>query len=244
MTESAKMPKIAKSYIALVIASGTTLLLFAAGSWSNANIKQFAIYLGLAALASTLKIRIPRLESTVSPNFLFLLLGMAVCQFSEVVVISLTSAIVQSLWASSKRPRLVQVAFSAAALVVSSSLAYALSHRLLIGDSPEFSVSRVILAGSLYFPLNSALVSAVISLVEGQPLRGVFGRCYQSVFPYFVGGIAFAALVSGFYSVSTAWMGALLLVPVVVFSYFYSLSRSQRSLPAAVRASSVEQHNL
>jgi hypothetical protein len=237
------MPTTAKAYIALVIASGTTLLLVAAGSWSNTNLKQFVVYLGLAALASTLKIRIPRMEGTVSPNFLFLVLGMSVCHFSEVVVISLTSAIVQSLWASSKRPRFVQVAFSSAALVVSSSFAYALSHRLLIGNSAEFSVSRVILAGSLYFPLNSALVSAVISLVEGQSLRRVFGRCYQSVFPYFVGGIAFAALVSGFYSVSTAWIGALLLVPVVVLSYVYSLSRSQQSLPATLGASSPEAHN-
>lgn len=233
------MPKNAKAYIALVIAAGTTLLLLAATSWSSSNTRQFVIYLGLAALASTLKIRIPGMEGTISPSFLFLLLGMTVCQFSEVVVISFTSAIVQSLWASTKRPRLVQVAFSSAALMVSSSLAYELSRRLLVGNGPEFSVSRVILAGSLYLPLNSALVSAVIGLVEGQQLRRVFARCYQSVFPYFVGGIAFAALISGFYSVSAAWKGALFLVPVVLLSYLYSVSRGNQPLP--VRVSSSEQ---
>src|ERR1043166_3767129 len=223
------MPKIAKAYIALIIASGTTLVLFAASSWSTTNTMQFVIYLGLAALASTLKIRIPGLESTISPSFLFLLLSMSICRFPEVAVISLTSAIMQSLWASSKRPRLVQVSFSSAALVLSSSVAYELSHRLLLGSGPEFSVSRVILAGRLYLPLNSALVSAVISLVEGQSLRRLCARCYQSVFPYFVGGIAFVALVSGFYSVSTAWKGALFLTPVVVFSYLYSLYRAQQA---------------
>jgi len=234
------MPKAAKAYIALVIAAGTALVLFAAGSWSSSNTKQFVIYLGLAALASTLKVPVPGLDSTVSPSFLFLLLGMTVCEFPQVVVISLTSAIVQSLWATAKRPRLVQVAFSSAALVVSSSLAFEFSRRLLIGNSAEFSVSRVILAGSLYFPLNSALVSAVISLVEGQALSRVFARCYETLFPYFVGGIAFAALVSGFYSVATAWKGALLIVPVVLLSYLYSVTRTRHMLTAHVGASSTD----
>ncbi|HKD50269.1 MAG TPA: hypothetical protein VKB90_05705, partial [Candidatus Acidoferrum sp.] len=90
------MSKIAKSYIALVIASGMALLLLAAGSWSSANLKQFALYLGLAALASALKVRIPGMESTVSPNFVFLLLGMVALPFSQVAVISLVAALVQS----------------------------------------------------------------------------------------------------------------------------------------------------
>src|SRR5271157_127554 len=109
-----KMPKTAKTYIALVIGSGAAVLLLAAGSWPSAGLQQFVIYLGLAALASTLKLRIPGLEGTMSPNFVFLLLGMASCRFSEVIVISLAAALVQSFWSAAKRPRLVQVAFSAA----------------------------------------------------------------------------------------------------------------------------------
>src|SRR5690348_18471266 len=118
------MPSLAKAYIALVIAAGTLLLLLAAGSWSSGNLRQFAIYLGLAAVASALKVRIPGMESTMSPNFVFLLLGMAVLPFSQVVAITLTASLVQSLWASVKRSRLVQVVFSATALILSSGLAY------------------------------------------------------------------------------------------------------------------------
>src|SRR5215831_19008937 len=58
----------AKAYITLVIVSGTLILLLAAGSWSSTNLKQFIIFLGLAALASTLKVRIPGIEGTMSPN--------------------------------------------------------------------------------------------------------------------------------------------------------------------------------
>src|SRR5215813_11679247 len=110
MSEMPTMSQKAKAYIAMVIASGMALLLLAAGSWSSSNMRQFAIYLGLAALASALKVRIPGMETTISPNFVFLLLGMVALPFSQVAIISLVAALVQSLWFVARRPRLVQVA--------------------------------------------------------------------------------------------------------------------------------------
>jgi hypothetical protein len=224
------MPSLAKAYIALVIASGMLLLMLAAGSWSSANMRQFVIFLGLAALASAMKVRIPGMESTISPNFVFLLLGMAALPFSQVAVISLMAALVQSLWASAKRPRLVQVTFSAAALVLSSSLAYKFAHLVLAGSATESAVVCVILSGSIYFPVNSGLVSMVIGLAEGQPFRQVCLRCYQWAFPYFMGGIAFAGLVSGAYAPSMLWKGALVLLPAAVLAYLYSANHPARTV--------------
>ena len=228
------MPRTAKAYIALVIASGTTVLLLAAGSWSSASLRQFAIYLGLAALASTLKIRIPGMECTISPNFVFLLLGMTVCTFSEVVVIALTAALVQSLWTRRKQPRLVQIAFSGASRILSSSIAFTISHLITTAGTAETSIARIILAASLYFPLNAALVSSVVSLVNGDPLNHVWRRCYDFVFPYFMGGAVFAGLISGAYTGSVVWKGALLLLPVVILAHLYFLSRSRREASLAM----------
>jgi len=235
------MSKIAKSYIALVIVSGVLLLMLAAGSWSPANLKQFVIYLGLAALASTLKVRIPGMESTMSPNFVFLLLGMVALPFSQVAIISLTAALVQSLWANAKRPRLVQVAFSAAALVISSSLAFKFAHLVSAQNATGLAPVSVILAGSVYFPLNSILVSAVIGLVEGQPLAKIARRCYQWVFPYFVEGIAFAALVSSAYAPSALWKGALALLPTMILAFLYFFNRSARAVTPAIPLSSSDE---
>jgi len=223
------MTKTAKAYIALIIASGGAVLLLAAASWPSAGLQQFTIYLGLVVLASALKVRIPGLEGTMSPNFVFLLLAMASCRFSEVVVISLAAALVQSFWGATKRPRLVQVAFSGATLMLSSAVAYKLSH-LLTGNAGESSVPLVLLAGSLYFPLNSALVSIVIGLVEGQRLGQVMQRCYEWVFRHFMGGILFAGLISGAYSPSAAWRGALVLLPAVFLAFFYHRHRASRTL--------------
>jgi hypothetical protein len=224
------MPKTAKTYIALIIASGGAVLLLAAAAWPSGGLQQFGIYLGLAVLASTLKVRIPGLEGTMSPNFIFLLLAMAACRFSEVVVISLAAALVQCLWAATKRPRLVQVAFSAATLVLSTAVAYKLSHLLLAMNGGESSVPFVLLAGSLYFPLNSALVSIVIGLVDGQRLGQVVQRCYEWVFRHFMGGILFAGLISSAYSPATEWRGALVLLPAVFLAFFYHRHKVSRGL--------------
>lgn len=234
------MPSQAKAYISLIVVSGTLLVLLAAGSWSPANLRQFLIYLGLAALASAFKVRVPGMEGTMSPNFVFLLLGMVALPFSQVVAVSLVAALVQSLWASAKRPRLVQVAFSAAAVVLSSSLAYKFTHLALVENGPEFPVVCVILAGSVYLAVNSAVVSMVIGLVEGQPLKPVCARCYEWVFPYFMVGIAFAGLVSGVYAPSAVWKGALVLLPTMVLTYVYFMNRSTRALPTTMPPSSSE----
>jgi hypothetical protein len=222
------LPKNAKRYIAVIVGSGLAALLLAAASWQSTNLRQFFVYLGLAALASTLKVRIPGVEGTMSPNFVFILLAIVALPFSNVVAISLAAALVQTLWASAKRVRLVQVTFSAAALVLSSSIAYAFSHFLYSANSGESAVVRVILAGSIYFPVNSALVAVVIGLAEGQSLKQVCQHCYEWEFPYFMGGIAFAGLVSGAYTPSALWKGALLLFPAAVLAYAYFLTRSRR----------------
>jgi hypothetical protein len=150
---------------------------------------------------------------------------------------------VQSLL-NAKRPRLVQVAFSAAALVVSAGVAYQASHFLLGSRAGSSPVALVILAGSLYLPLNTALVSAVIGLVDGKPLAHVGSLCYQYVFPYFMGGIVFAGLVSGAFSRTTVWRGALILLPVTVFGYLYSLSQTAPVAPAPILSAHVADEEL
>jgi hypothetical protein len=221
------LPRAAKLYVALVLASGLATLLLAAGSWSMpVNLKPCAVLLALAALASTLKIRIPGVESTLTPNFIFLLLAVNVCRFSEVVTIALVAAVIQCVWRSAKRPRLVQVAFSAAALVLSIAAAYQLSHLLLATHAWDSSIARVILAGSIYFPLNSALVAVVIGLASGQSFQQICSRGEATVFPYFMGGIIFAALATSGYGSSSSWQAAVILIPAVILAHLFFRNRS------------------
>ena len=229
------MPRNAKAYIALILCAGATILLLAARSWSSANLLLFLVFLGFAAFSSTLKVRIPGIEGTMSPNFAFLLLAMAFCSYSQVMAITLVAALVQSLWAA-KTPRLVQVTFSAAAMLVSASIAFQ-SSLFLFGPGPRNSpVAFVIFAGSLYLAFNTALVAAVIGLVEGKPLAQVARICLECVFPYFAAGILFAGMVSGAFNRSTAWASAIALFPVAALGYLYSVNRTAKVAPAAMES--------
>src|ERR1700686_775194 len=227
------MPRTAKIYISLIVSSGAVVLLIAAGSWTSASLPQFVTLLGFAGVSSTLKIRIPGLESTMSPNFIFLLLAMLCWSFSELVAIALVAALVQSLWAA-KKLHLVQVSFSAAALVLSAAVAFQSSRFLLGSNASNSPLVFAVLAGTVYLSLNTALVSAVIGLAERRPLLQVTRICYECVFPYFMGGI-----FSGAFSPSSAWQGATVLFPVAVLGYLYSLSRTPTIVPAQFQSANL-----
>jgi hypothetical protein len=237
------MPRTAKVYIALILVSGAAVLLVAAGSWFLVSLPQFLTLLGFAAVASTLKLRIPGVEGTMSPNFVFLLLATLVCSFSQVMVIALASALVQSLWAA-KRPRLVQVSFSAAALVLSAAVAREASYLLFGPDATHSPAAFVILSGSLYLSFNTASVSTAIGLADGKPLVQVGRACCECVFPYFMSGIVFAGLVSSSFPRPPVWNAAVVLFLIVLLGYLYSKNRARTVASAPIQLAFKEDEEL
>jgi len=59
----------AKAFIGLVIVLGTAVLLYGAIHQSSKNIAEFICYLGIAILASRLKVNLPGITGTMSVNF-------------------------------------------------------------------------------------------------------------------------------------------------------------------------------
>jgi hypothetical protein len=222
------MSRVAKSYIAVVLVAGTGILLLAARWWSSESLTPFAALLGFTLLASTLKVRIPGMTSTISPNFAFLLIAMAFFSFSQAIVAAAAAALVQSFWRPKSRPRMVQVVFSAAALVLSTALAFALSHLLVRPFDNNNAVAIVVLAGMLYLSMNTVLVSVVVALTEQRPIKQVCQGCYEWAFPYFVFGVFVIGLMSGTFSTMTAWRSSLEVAPAMVLAYLYFLGRSRK----------------
>lgn len=241
LTERVTMSSVAKWYIAGVIASGTGTLLLAARWWSSANLAQFAALLGITIFASTLKVRIPRMTSTISPNFAFLLVAMAFFSFSQVIVAALGAALMQSFWRPKGRPRSVQVLFNAATLMLSSAFAFALSHLLVPPFDTGDAVALVLRAGTLYLFMNTALVSIVVGLTEHQPLKEVCQHCYQWAFPYFAFGIVVIGLMSGSFSTMTAWRSSLEVAPAMVLAYLYFLGRSTKQAQSRTASEEAEE---
>jgi hypothetical protein len=235
------MSSVAKWYIGLVVASGIGVALLAARWWSSASLAQFAALLCFTLFASTLKVRIPGMTSTISPNFAILLLGMAFFTFSQVIFTALGAALVQSFWRPKSRPRMVQVIFSAAALVVSSGFAFGAGHLIVRPFDNNNAVALVVLAGTLYFATNTVLISIVVGLTEQRPLKQVCQHCYEWVFPYFAFGIVVIGLMSGSFSTMTAWRSSLQVAPAMVLTYLYFLGRSTKHAQSRTASEEAEE---
>src|SRR5258708_17032232 len=107
------MPSLAKAYIAVIAAVATTVLIVVAARWNPENLGRFFPFFALAMVASAMKIRLPGFKTTISINFVFILIGIALFSFVETVLIGLGAALVQSLWNTQTRPKSRQDAFNA-----------------------------------------------------------------------------------------------------------------------------------
>src|SRR3989454_11436396 len=106
------MPSLAKAYIAIITALASAVLIDAVVRWNPENLGHFVLFFALAMLASAMKIRLPGFKTTISTNFVFILIGIALFSFGETVLVGLGGALVQSLWKTQQRPKLVQVLFN------------------------------------------------------------------------------------------------------------------------------------
>ncbi len=221
---SVMLPRNARIYIAVVAAAGFALLagclLYRA---QFPDLPRYASYLFLAALASTLKVKLPGITGTMSVNFLFILIGIADFTIAEALTMGCTGIVIQCLWGASKRPRPIQVAFNVAALAISIAAAYQVSHFALMLARAECLSALLVIAACTFFLSNTLLISGVLCLVEGQPLKKIWQQCYLWSFPYYLAGSAIAGMVT-VSGRALGWQPALLLLPLMYLIYtFYRL---------------------
>jgi hypothetical protein len=106
------MPIRAKLFIAITVAAGVAEIGEACLHWHSDNLLKFWCYFLIAVLSSTMKVRLPGMESTMSVTFLFVLLAVMELSLAETLVIGCISALVQSLWHTSLRPDPTKVVFN------------------------------------------------------------------------------------------------------------------------------------
>src|SRR6266446_7808357 len=173
------MPSLAKAYIAIIATVAATVLTVVSYRWNPENLGRFVLFFALAMLASAMKIRLPGFKTTISTNFVFILIAIALFSFGETVLIGLCGALVQSLWKTQQRPKPVQVLFNAACLTVCTAAAFWTSHGVLAMLGLNSLVAMMVLGACVYVVLNTGLVSLVISLAERRPLKQVWPSCYE-----------------------------------------------------------------
>src|SRR5258707_4897852 len=165
------LPIGARAFVGLVIAGGLASLLQGAIHQSSKNIAEFICYLGIAILASRLRVMLPGITGTMSVNFLFILVGIAELSYAEALTLGAVSMLAQSLYPA--RPTSIQLAFNVFAGSVSTALAYFVYHNPLANQTIASRPLILCLAASTYFILNAGSIAAVISFSEGKPLRQI-----------------------------------------------------------------------
>jgi len=210
----------AKLYIAIMTALAAVILAVAASQWNPKNFGHFVVFFALAMVASAMKIRLPGFKTTISTNFVFILMGIALLSFGETVLIGLGGALVQSFWKTQQRPKPVQALFNAACLTVCTAAAFSASHSVLAMLGLNSLAAMMVLGACVYVVLNTGLVSLVISLAEERPLREIWSSCYEWTFPYFLVGAAVAGLASAA-GHGTNLGVTLLVAPAMYFVYVH-----------------------
>jgi hypothetical protein len=218
------MPTKAKIYIGVIVVLGFALLtggLLLQPRFPDGP--RYLSYLVLALVASTLKVRLPGVTGTISVNFLFILIGIADFTMSETLSLGGAAILLQCVWRTKSRPRLIQVAFNVAALSVSIAAAFQVSHFTLALARADSLSALLVLSACVFFVSNTLLISGVLCLMEGKPLKQIWGQCYLWTFPYYLVGSAIAGLVT-VSSRSMGWEASLLVLPLMYLVYtFYRL---------------------
>ena len=210
------LPIGAKAFIGLVIAAGTAALLQALVHQNSNNIAEFICYLGIAILASRLRVTLPGITGTLSVNFLFILVAIAELSYAEALTLGAVSMLAQSFYPN--RPGAIQLTFNVCAGSLSTALAYLVYHSALAN---HLIVSRPLilcLAAITYFVVNAGSIAVVISVSEDKPLGQILVDCYFWSFPYYLVGAGIAGVI-GWFNREFNWETSLLFVPAIYVIY-------------------------
>ncbi len=210
------LPFLAKLFIGMTILGGLATLVYGGIHQTSNNIAEFICYLGIAVLASRLKVNLPGITGTLSVNFLFILIGVLDLSFSETLILGAISMVAQCFYP--ERPKALQLAFNVCAGSIATALAYLAYHQRLITHVVDSRPILLGLAATIYFIANAGTIATVISLTERRPLTRILVDCYFWSFPYYLVGAGIAAIIV-WLNHAFNWETSLLVLPAVYLIY-------------------------
>jgi diguanylate cyclase (GGDEF)-like protein len=205
-----------RMFVGTVVALGLGCL--ANAPWKSEQTSLFLLYLVISIPASCMKLRLPGLRSTMSLNFLFILIGILELSAGQALIIACAGALVQCFWNPKGRLRATQVAFSVSNIAVAVWTADRLFHWQLSQRLTEGTPLGLMAASLAFFAVNTAGIASVICLTERKPLLTTWRTCYFWSFLLYLIGASITWAVSSL-DHRGIWHGLLLLVPVLVVTH-------------------------
>lgn len=205
-------------YIALTVLLGAGILTLALLQWRPHSVLRFGVYLALAVVASFWKVTLPGIRSTMSVNYLFIMIGVMMLNLPETLLVGVACALAQCLWRPRQRPRLVHLLFNLPSSATAIACCYAVYHGQWIRRL-DGSVPMLLFAASVaYFLVNTFSIAGIISLTEGKrPWTVWYGNFFWTA-PQYLVGAAMAGLISVFME-RAGWQWSLLALPAMYLVY-------------------------
>jgi len=208
----------AEVFIAAMVLTALGCFYYGIAHWQSTDPIKFLCYVAVALLASSLKIKLPGINGTMSVNFLFILLGVLEMSFAETLVLGFAAVLVQSYWKSSTSLKPIHVLFNLSQLPVGTAASYGVYTFITTHGLHRNEPLPLLLVAITYFAFNTLAMATIIRLSEGKPVLKVWSECYFWSFPYYLVGAAIAGLVS-FLNRHIGWQSSLLVLPPVYLMY-------------------------
>lgn len=206
----------ARLFLASAIAAGLAVLVYSGLHWSSPQPTRLICYLGLAVVASQLKVKLPGFNGTMSASFVVILIAVTQLSPAETLAVGCTTILAQAVFAD--HFQVVKVLFNVCATAVAVVVTEAVYRAVIaLGHSsgPALALFAVACA---YFVANTFPVAAIISLTEDKQLLRTWRECYFWAFPYYFLGAGLAGIL-GWLIGKISWEVSLLLLPAIYLIY-------------------------
>jgi hypothetical protein len=221
-----RLPISAKVLIGAVAICGSTVLVRGLWDWTHVDAVRFASFLVIAVLAALFKVKLPGMNSSMSVNMPFILLGITELNLPEALLIGCASTLGQCLRVAQNRRNPVQIVFNVCTVANAVALAWVVFNRQHPASDSPLHILMLGLAAAGFLVANTVHSNVV----------KVWGRMFLLTFPYYLLSAAVTAIMSaaGHY---VGWQAPLLALPVmyVVYSSYrhYFLAHAEANAPGA-----------
>ena len=191
---------------------------------SHAQHLYFALaLLGLAAVTSRMKVKLPGIDGNMSVNLPFLLIAVANLSAAEAILITCVSTAVQCWPQKPTKFKPQQMTFNVSMMAFATCLASPIFHAVwLSGKHSTSAALGLMLATATLFVGQTAPVAAIVAVSEGKAAGQIWWGLAHLSFPYYVVSAGVTTMVQAVSS-HLGWGLALAAFPVM-----YGIHRSYK----------------
>jgi hypothetical protein len=223
---------ISKAFIAAIALLGAVVLVNGLLHWSSSKPLELTALLVITLIASRFRVRLPRVNGTMSVNVPFLLIVAVMLSTGEALMVAAMASLFQSIPNTKRNTMLVQSVFNCATITNAVAAAALVFH---FASHRGLPVSLAIAAaGAAFFITNTIPMALVLWLAEGEDPIKMWINMARLSSPYYVLSAGVAAIVCAA-SRFSLWGLGLALLPLM-----YSIYTSYR-IYFAVPAGAEEQ---